>query len=319
MRPFRGKFRAAVFGGLLWVSACGGAFREPTLQTDELTPDAGSPESERAVSESKERVSEPPRLRAMGETEKAPESRSSSVCEENPPLPSGVSRDAGAAKLRAIGRDYLLSGKHAEALAVLKAAERSAPNDPMILSDTALALLRCKMIDAAVDRAERASQAAPDNADILSNLGEIYRIAGRIEEGIRVYREAAERGVADAGIYNNLSVLLLAEGDAAAAEKAVRKATALAPDSARYLINLGYVLLRQNRLPDAEMVLRRAVEMTPEDPDAHNQLGVVLTLQKRELEAEKCFKRALALDPNHKAAKENLGAADRRPFQFENQ
>lgn len=286
--------------------ACGGAPAESQSPNTASSKTLPSPAKKNAVSE-------PPRLRPLGETEKskagesdATPAEASPQCPADTALPSDIPQNVDAETLRKFGRRSLLSKNSKEALVILLAAEKKAPENPALLSDLALAFIQCRLYDAAVARAEKAARLAPDHVDIVANLAEIYRIAGRSEDAISVYRDAAERGIADAAAYNNLAVLQLSEGNVKGAETAVRKASALEPENARFLINLGYILLRQKRLTEAETVLRRAVKMNPDDPDALNQLGVVLTHKTKKDEAKKCFEKALLISPDHKAARENL-------------
>jgi tetratricopeptide (TPR) repeat protein len=204
-----------------------------------------------------------------------------------------------------------------QAITVLEQAIALRPDDPVLLTDLALAYISCGQPQQAVERLQRAIELKPDFAIAQHNLGIALELQGRDAEAVVAYRGAIFHDPKLIEAHERLGNLLLAHGDVDAAVGCFSRAAAAAPDTARGWQNQARVLLRQDHAAAAEDCLRRALELDPASSEAYRILGRVLQELGRFDEAIAAFDRAVELNPEQVSAlvgtvlSKRLTAADR--------
>jgi len=148
---------------------------------------------------------------------------------------------------------------------------------------------------------------APDNADYVYDLGVILLEGEAHAEAAECFASAARLQPTAADALVNLSKCQLALDRAEEAERVARRAADLAPGAAATHHNLGLALRRLNRHAEAAAALRRAVELDPGSPPLWNDLGNALQELEAFAESERHLRRASELDPNYLPARSNLG------------
>jgi tetratricopeptide (TPR) repeat protein len=130
-----------------------------------------------------------------------------------------------------------------------------------------------------------------------------------VEEAIGFYRAALARRPGSAPTHINLGLALEARKDLAGAIAEYQKALALDPNYATAHVNLGGVLYNKKDLTGAIAAFQKALALDPKCVPAHHNLGLALYARQDLERAIACYHQALALDPNHAPAYSDLGAA----------
>lgn len=155
--------------------------------------------------------------------------------------------------------------RSAEALQVVDAALRTAPDDTDLLYESAMLAERLDRIEVMEGRLRKVIALAPDHAHAYNALG--YSLADRGQR--------------------------LAE-----AEKLIARALELSPDDPFILDSMGWVRFRQGHAGDAAAHLERAYGIRP-DPEIAAHLGEVLWSLERRDDANRIFNEALSAHPDN--------------------
>ena len=177
----------------------------------------------------------------------------------------------GEAPNFSMGIAYMSQGKYAEAQEYFERALTYNPSRPLILSYSALCMMRTMMqthdrrdLPLAEQRLEQALRIAPDDPDALTDMALWHALVGRPKDE----------------------------------ETYSRKVIAAFPDFVTARLYLADSLLAQNNLDEAAQEYRQALAMEPDNYDAHDGLGFVLVKRGKTQEALKEFRLSLASNPN---------------------
>jgi tetratricopeptide (TPR) repeat protein len=164
------------------------------------------------------------------------------------------------------------AGKNQEAFNTLDAALKSAPDQPDLLYDWALAIEKLGKFDEMEQALRKVIAMKPDAAHAYNALG--YSLADR---NVRLDE----------------------------ARQLIEKAVNLAPEDAFILDSLGWVQYRQGKLDEALKTLRDAYAKRP-DAEIAAHLGEVLWVAGKRNEAEKLWREAKKKDANNETLKSTL-------------
>ncbi len=111
------------------------------------------------------------------------------------------------------GHRLLQEGKAEEAIAILREAQAVEPENPTILENLGLALMRLDRYDEACEALESCLLHAPrERANVCNSLGRVYQRLGRLDEAEASFREAIEEHFQFYQAHFNLGLLLLSQG-----------------------------------------------------------------------------------------------------------
>jgi serine/threonine-protein kinase len=202
-----------------------------------------------------------------------------------------------------------LLGGGAEAVPLLRAAQRRYPNDFWLSLTLGNALHQAKLDEEAVSYYRVAVALRPDAAFAHNNLGTALRARGDLDGAIAAYRRAIELEPTLAFAHNNLGNALLVKGDRDGAVAAYRQAVALDPHFTLAHSSLGVALYEKEDLDGAVAAFQQAITLDPKYAQAHSNLGIALA-DRNDLEGAIAeYRKAIALDPQHAQTHNNLGIA----------
>lgn len=216
--------------------------------------------------------------------------------------PPAASAPIPAAALHRRAMPLLKSGKSAEALPLLRRADRLAGENPAILHDLGVACLNCQLVAEAIGALRRSIARRPDFAQAHYDLGRAHELEGSDHTAIVAYRRAVALAPKLAAAHARLGELLLRGGAAADAAEAFRHAAATAEDTTFGRYHRARALLALQRTAEAEALLRRAIALDPASRDAHRALGTLLAEDGRFDDAISHLDRAIALAPQEVVA-----------------
>jgi tetratricopeptide (TPR) repeat protein len=205
-----------------------------------------------------------------------------------------------------LGTLLLDQGRLVEAIACLRDALRTSPNDVMLLNNLAMALNDQENHAEAMALLEHALQLQPNELHTRRNLGVVLASAGRFDEAVARYRAALEIKPDDAKTHRYLGTALLRTQHFEEAIDHFRKALAVEPDMADVHNNLAFALARRGRLDEAISHYKKAAALQPDAAEPHNNLGACLARQGRFDEAIAQFNKALELKPDYAEARRSL-------------
>jgi serine/threonine-protein kinase len=247
--------------------------------------------------------------------------------------------------LALLGRSLQRAGRPAEAVALLRQAQRRHPADLWVNHELASALVHLKppRRAEAVGYFRAALALRPDSPGTWFNLGLILSETGDQAGAAACYRRALEIDSNYAHAHHNLAKILYVRKDWQGAVAACRRALELTPNDALTHAVLGLTLVRSGDVERGFRHLRRALELAPDlamahvalgdallvrgdlegaagayrralarDPDlapAHNNLGVVFDRKRDSARAAACYRRAAELEPDKADCQDNLGTA----------
>jgi predicted Zn-dependent protease len=157
-------------------------------------------------------------------------------------------------------------------------ALRDKPNDPELLNELGLVLLRLGQPDNAVPRFKRASEIAPTKWAYRFHLAYSLGALKQWDQAIAEYRAAARLSGDDYATQYNLGMALHAKGDDAAAIPEFRKAMERAPAEAGVHLSLGISLEKTGKIGDAQRQYSQFLQMAPDSPAASKLKAHIKTL-----------------------------------------
>jgi serine/threonine-protein kinase len=163
-------------------------------------------------------------------------------------------------------------------------------------------------MDGAAAELRRAIDLDHDSTLAYRNLGGVLRIKNDVEGAIAAYRQAIARNPDDTFNHNSLAAVLRDKGDLEGAVAEFRRATELDPKDGGALYNLGNVLHLKGDLDEAKDAYDKVIALDPEYAPAHNNLGNILRAKEDLNGAAAEYRAALNIDPKLAPAHNNLGS-----------
>lgn len=158
------------------------------------------------------------------------------------------------------------SGRHDEAVSVLRAALSSRPREEDLLFALGAAYERAGQVELAVAQMRALLAVNPDHAEALNFLGYSLAEQGvRLEEAEKLVRRALELKPRSGHILDSLGWVVFRRGDARRAVEFLEQAEALAGPDATILEHLGDAYRASSRLGDAAKAYRRALTSVAEE------------------------------------------------------
>jgi len=160
-----------------------------------------------------------------------------------------------------------MSGRDAQALAVMQQVAIANPGDRNVLAAYGKAQAATGQLQQALDTIGRAQ--TPDRPDwrLISAEGAILDQMGKPNDARQRYRDALDIQPNEPSILSNLGMSYLLTGDLRTAETYLRSASGQPSADSRVRQNLALVVGLQGRFPEAEQIARR--ELSPQQADAN--------------------------------------------------
>lgn len=160
-----------------------------------------------------------------------------------------------------------MTGKNAQALAVMQQVAIANPTDRDVLAAYGKAQAAAGQLEPALATIQRAQ--TPDRPDwrLKSAEGAILDQIGRSADARARYRDALDLMPNEPSVLSNLGMSYVLTGDLRTAETYLRNAAAQPTADSRVRQNLALVVGLQGRFDEAEQIARR--ELSPEQADAN--------------------------------------------------
>lgn len=185
-----------------------------------------------------------------------------------------------------IGRQHLLAGRVAEAVAAMDLAGRAGFPLAERAHDQALALSNAGKHAAAEALLHQAIAEPPAQYGLLLLMGVVLKRGGRLREAIPFIEQARDLNPEPAAAWHNLGNALAALGDAAAAATAYADVVRRQPEDAGSHRQLAQALRDCGRHEEAAAHYARARALRPIDVELHNEALLHLISQQRHDEAK---------------------------------
>ncbi|MEZ5417511.1 MAG: tetratricopeptide repeat protein [Vicinamibacterales bacterium] len=201
------------------------------------------------------------------------------------------------------------TGRHGEAVRVLRGAVDRFPAEPTLFHDLAVAA-RAAGDAAEAMRAEQAALALDDaNAAAHHGLGLLLVEAGRPGEALGAFTRAVELDASNAAYWADLGNAHRDDGDIRAADAAYGRALQIDGAQADAANGRGVLLVRAGRPADAVGWFERALAADPSLHEARLNLGIAYQHSGQYDLAQRTYREVLRTAPRS-AARERQAAAD---------
>jgi serine/threonine-protein kinase len=200
-------------------------------------------------------------------------------------------------------------GGEADAMPLLRTAQRRYPSDFWLSLGLGNALYRTKRWEKAVGYFRVAVALRPEAAAAHNNLGNALADTKDLDGAVAEFRTALVLDPKNAIAHINLGHALHDKKNRDGAIDEYRKAIDLDPKLAQAHYSLGIELYAKNDVAGAIAKYQQAIDCDPGYARAHNNLGVALLAKGNVHGAIDEFHKALDLDPVNAAAHTNLGRA----------
>jgi tetratricopeptide (TPR) repeat protein len=200
-------------------------------------------------------------------------------------------------------------GRLDEAVSLWREALRLRPEDVLMRSNLARALLAKGQTEEAIAECREALRLAPADARSHSTLAKALRAQGRLAEARKHYERALELDPRYPEAHYRLAILLAEQGSFEEAVPHYREMLRLDPPGfpeAHY--NLGVTLGRLGSTEEAISHYREALRADPAYTRAWFNLGILLGRQGRMDEAVSCYRKVLLIRPDFAEAHYLLGS-----------
>ncbi len=170
-------------------------------------------------------------------------------------------RDIGLRYATVLG----MTGKHAQALAVMQQVAIANPSDRQVLAAYGKAQAAAGQLEQALGTIGRAQ--TPDHPDwrLMSAEGAVLDQLGRSQEARQKYRSALQTQPNEPSIMSNLGMSYVLSGDLKTAETYMRNAAQQPAADSRVRQNLALVVGLQGRFSEAETIARRELSQQQAD------------------------------------------------------
>ena len=183
----------------------------------------------------------------------------------------------------------------------LLAADKVAPDYPLILSDLGLLNLKLKRYDEALAYLIRAVLKDPKDPQPHLYLAQVYDQTGRTDYAEKEYLTAVNLSPLSAGARAGLGEFYFDHGRLPEAKKQFQESLRAAKTLRGYW-GLGLVCWREGRYEEAEHAFQQAEALVPASARAHIMLGLLYTDMKRNREALRELQTGLKTDPTNPQA-----------------
>jgi Flp pilus assembly protein TadD len=160
-----------------------------------------------------------------------------------------------------------MSGRNAQALAVMQQVAIANPNDRNVLAAYGKAQAAAGQLNEALSTIDRAQMQDRPDWRLVSAEGAILDQLGRSDEARRKYHDALDLQPNEPSVLSNLGMSYVLTNDLRTAETYLRSAAAQPAADSRVRQNLALVVGLQGRFPEAEQIARR--ELTQQQADAN--------------------------------------------------
>ncbi|HZR02178.1 MAG TPA: FecR domain-containing protein, partial [Burkholderiales bacterium] len=206
--------------------------------------------------------------------------------------------------------EYLLRvGRAPEARAQLDALLQAEPHNADVLALQSIIALVQNDKAAALQLAQRATQAAPNAFRGFAALSYAQQAHFKLDDALTAAKRAAQLAPDSALLKARSAELQLSLGKIRAAEREAKEAVALNANEARAHLILGFVHLAQIDTKAAKVDFNHAIELDSTEPLARLGLGLA-TIREGQLEAgRQQIEIAVALDPTNSLLRSYVGKA----------
>ena len=187
----------------------------------------------------------------------------------------------------------------------LLAADKLAPDYPMILNNLALLNMKRKRYDEALGYLIRSLLSNPKQPQPHLYLAQLYDQTGRTDYAEKEYLTATKLAPLSSRAHVGLGDFYFDHGRLPEAEKQYQESLRAARTQRGYW-GLGLVCWRDGRHAEAEQAFQKAVALEPYSAQAHILLGLLYTDTKRNREALGELQTGLKFDPTNPQALEAL-------------
>jgi Flp pilus assembly protein TadD len=213
------------------------------------------------------------------------------------------------------GLALLREGKVDEAIALLKAAKATYPNDPAVWNGLGLALLYKKDYQPAILTFSEALRLDPQFVEALNNRGVAYMEIEKLREAEADFQAVLKSSTSreKMNAHFNQGLLEMKREDWAAAEKEFTVVLTEDPKYVRANRERGIVRVRREEFPDALDDLLRYLRVEPRDAVANYNAALALLTTGRRDVARKYMQRTVSAAPESDEAKKAKRFLDDEP------
>lgn len=190
------------------------------------------------------------------------------------------------------------SAKRVEAEKLARTMAKSYPRHDVAWQVLGALLIQQEKPEAAIVPLIKAAHLLPNEPAVLCNLGLALMKAGRLNEAEENLRQSLTLEPEQNEALNNLGLVLHKKGKANDAEICFRKAIELNSHDARTLVNLGNALGDLGHASEAEACYRQALDINPTLSMALNQLAMLMASQNKQSLALEFIIRSLQIEKN---------------------
>jgi len=204
-----------------------------------------------------------------------------------------------------LGAIYLERDDLENAEKQLLAADKLAPNYPLVLEDLALLNMRRRRYDDALGYLIRSTLKDPKQPQPHIFLAQLYGLTGQTDYAEKEFLTAIRLAPLNPEARAELGDFYFDRGGLADAENQYRESLKVANTQRGYW-GIGLVCWREGRYAEAEHAFQKAEALDPSSGRAHILLGLLYSDTKRKDEALLELQNGLKIDPNNPQALEAL-------------
>jgi len=191
------------------------------------------------------------------------------------------------------------------------------PNNPYVLNNLGLALLRQNKWNQAQKKFEKAIEIKKDFYSAKMNLARTLTNRGKLREALAVYKEMEKIYTGDVKVFMGVAHIYFLQRKLNGAETLLSKVISLDQNNATAYNNRALTYLVKGGLNKAISDLRKAISINTYFATAENNLGVCYVLQGIPRKAVKHFMTALSIDANCGDAAQNLALCFHRSKEYQ--
>jgi len=204
----------------------------------------------------------------------------------------------------AVGQLLMQKGQYSQAVDMFRQASVLATEDMSIRERLAMAYMRTKQYNDAVDTLQRIvkNEEYSKRGDLFLALGEAQAQLRRTREARNSFNTATQLSPNEPGAWLGLGKVALELNDIKRAELSLRRAISIDPSNSEAHLLTGYVRLKQDKLDEALAAFKKASALDTTDPVSICMIGLVLEKKGNSGEALKQYARALKIKPGDELA-----------------
>jgi tetratricopeptide (TPR) repeat protein len=169
--------------------------------------------------------------------------------------------------------DLLEHSQPEQAVELLRAAEKTHPNDEDVHYNLGIALARLGKNDEAIKEYAEAVRILPDYAEAQNNWGNLLLRMGKRDEAIQHFKEAVKSAPDYASAWNNYGTAAQELGRTDEAKEYFKKAVDLDTNYWQAHFNLGSALLQRSEFTDAQAEFDTVLRLKPDFSPAKEALA----------------------------------------------